>query len=236
MIRAMLTVFAVLASVFAMTSASAGVSAQDEEPTGFLRTLDGLETAYARRYDPANEHDHANGIKDVSGEATPSSVPTPDRVTTTVLEFTDADAASEAVALLQNDIAVGLVTGDHEATADDLEPIGLGDQAFLYLGEPDDDGELTGALVVLDGNLGIIVTANGPADSIEPSLMAFTGFMLDAEIGRDDVQIGEFANSTGGTFDLMPSAKDVEVLNGLLPMWDYDLLISDSPIEATPGS
>jgi hypothetical protein len=232
----MVTVFGVVASASAMTSAPAAVSAQDKEPTGFLRTLDGLETAYARRYDPANEHDHANGIKDVSSEATPSGVPTPDRVTTTVLQFTDADAAAEAVALLQNDVAVGLVTGDHGATADDLEPLDLGDQAFLYFGEPDDDGELTGALVVLDGNLGIIVTANGPAASIEPNLMAFTGFMLDAEIKSDEVRIGEFANSTGDTFDLMPSADDSEVLNGPVPMWDYDLPIADSPIEATPGS
>jgi hypothetical protein len=236
MVRTILTVFAVLASAFAMTSTPASVSTQDEEPTGFLHMLDGLETAYARRYDPANEHDHANGIKDVSAEATPSGEATPDRVTTTVLGFTDVDAASEAVAMLQNDIAVGLVTGDHEATADDLEPVDLGDQAFLCLGAPDDDGDLTGAHVVLDDNLGIIVTANGPASSIEPSLMAFTGFMLNAEIGSDDVQIGEFADSTGGTFDLMPSGDDTEVLNGLMPMWDYGLLISDFRVEATPGS
>jgi hypothetical protein len=236
MIGTMLTMFAMLASMLALASAPAGASAQDEEPTGFLRMLDGLETAYARRYDPEHEHGHGNGVKNVSHEATPSGVPTPDRVTTTVLEFADAEAASEAVAMLKNDIAVGLVTGDHGATVNDLEPIDLGDQGFLYLAEPDDNGELIGALVALDGNLGIIVTAKGPADSIEPNMMAFTRFMLDAEIESDEVQIGEFADSTGGTFDLMPSAGDTEVLNGLMPMWDYDLLISDSPVEATPES
>jgi hypothetical protein len=236
MIRTTLAMFAMLASMLALARAPAGASTQDEEPTGFLRMLDGLETAYARRYDPEHEHDHGNGVKNVSREATPSGVPTPDRVTTTVLEFTDADAASEAVAMLQNDIAVGLVTGDHGASVDDLEPIDLGDQGFLYLGEPDDNGEPTDALVALDGNLGIIVTVNGPADSIEPNLMAFTGFVLDAEIESDEVQIGEFADSTGGTFGLMPSAGDTAVLNGLMPMWDYDLLISDFPVAATPES
>jgi len=221
------------ALIATLPGATAPVAAAAQETSDILHMIDGLETAYARRYDSPALHPHLATPE--PGTAMDAGIP--DLVSTTVLEFVDTDAATAALRLLRNDMAIQMLSGQDDVSIDDFEPVDLGDQGLLYIREPGDAGDTaSGSLIVLDGNLGLVVMAHGAVDTIEPALLAFGEFMVRAEPGPAEITFGELADSTGGTFDVMPGRDDADVLRGLVPMYEYDLLLSDSPLEATPAS
>jgi hypothetical protein len=224
------TAMAIFAVFTLLTTSLAPARAQDS-PVDLLPFLDGLESAYARRYDAASMHDHG---EPATPDAAATSAAT--RVEATVLEFeTPADALA-AFTLLQDDEVVSTLAGLDVSFAD-FEQVDLGGGGFLFIGPPVDD-EVEGILLVLDGNLGLVVTGEGGDPSIEQTLLAFGEFMVQAEPGSGEVVLDGNAGSSGGTWDVLPTAADTDVLDGLVPMYDYDLLVSNSPIEpgATPAS
>jgi hypothetical protein len=60
--------------------------------------------------------------------------------------------------------------------------------------------------------------------------------MVAAEPGPDEITIDPVAGSSGGTWDVLPRATDTGVLGSLLPIHEYDLMESDSPIEIPPAT
>jgi hypothetical protein len=115
----------------------------------------------------------------------------------------------------------------------------LGEQAVLYVVPADAGDSYSGLLLIQDGNLGLLISAQGETEAIQETLMAFGEFMVDAEPGGE-IKLGNNADSSGGTWDVMPTAEDRNVLGDLSPMYDYDLLASNHPIEvpeeATPAA
>jgi hypothetical protein len=215
------------------------VAAQDSVDD-LLEYLPGLESAHARKYISS---DHLGFSVLASPEATPeSALPANSTqvVTVTVLEFENAVIVTGLFGSLLNEELAADIMGRSEIDPSVTEIDNLGDQARLYLGEFERSEEpvVAGLLAVQDGNLGFLISGTGPDDSVVHTLREFAQYMLAADPGDDPVVYGDYADSTGGTFDLLPSAaKHGLFLGTLVPMYDYDLLhVGNHPVEATPES
>ncbi len=220
---------AVLLTVF-----SPSASAQDS-PLDLIQYLPGLESAHSRRY---VNHDRLGLPPEfatpVSNEKSAASL-----VEVTVLEFGTPDDVSAAFDMFVNDALIRGILGEDEMEYSVSETVELGDQASLYIVPSEAGDAYSGLLLIQDGNLGLLISAKGETVAIQETLMAFGEFMVDAEPGGEIV-LGNHADSTGGTWDVMPAADDRDVLGDLWPVYDYDLLVSNHPIgepeEATPAA
>jgi hypothetical protein len=196
-----------------------------------LGLLNGLESAYARKYIPVADIDFA----------TPTPAETPSVVLTTVLTFEDEASATSAFAGILNTLTAGIILGEPGADLEATDVNGLGDEARRFVGIEGggDEEHVRGLLAVRDGNLGFLIQAHGSPTSVERALAGFGVFMVAAEPGSGPVMVHDLG-ATGGPFDLMPDNDDKEVLGGLFPVYDYDLLANggEAPIEeiATPSA
>jgi hypothetical protein len=221
-------VFFATALVMACTALPA--SAQ-ESPEEILQYLPGLESANARAYVSTAE-------LGLVPAGTPEATPAPtgvSRVYATVLEFSNEIALTTTWAVMVNDDLFATISGESGLEFTVTRPDDLGDQALLGLAADDHD-ETTGVLIVQDGNLGLLVSAEGEdAEAVETVLRAFGEHMVTATPGTGDITIDPLGGSTGGTWDVLPGAEDTDLLGSLIPLHEYDLLASTSPIEATPA-
>jgi hypothetical protein len=225
---------AILAMTLSMAVSAGSPAAAQDSPTDLLKYLDGLESAYSRRYMAPDEF-ALGSLATPEGAAEQGSTWI---VYTTVLEFTSADEVSSAYSGMVNDEMARIIMDQPNIEFVVDKSVELGDQAHLYVGptEHGDDDEVAGLLIVQDDNLGFMVSAAGSDASIEQTLRDFGEFMVDQEPGTGDISVDEFGFASGGTFDVMPTSTDTDVIGNLIPMFDYDLLVSNSPLEgaATP--
>lgn len=209
-------------------------------PDQMIATLDGVESAYARRYGSAD------GLHNHAAEATPSASPaeTDPAMTDaaiTIIQFATEADAEQAWKLTSGTLVAGAIIGEDPADLTATEMADLGDEATIYL-MPDATGsetEADGILFVRDGTTGIIVQGRGDTSNaaLGERLQAFAGFVLDHPASSDPVAVVHEGVATGGDFARMPGPGDADVLQGLVPLWDYDLMVDDSPIlppDATP--
>lgn len=213
-------------------NATGYAAAAQESPSDLLTNLEGLESAHARGYRAVSEI--ARG-----SSSTPASVANPSSATAvkaTVLGFGFAsDVAVAFDQLLDEDLARFILdTPGMEFSI--AEPAALGDQARIFVGPASDGEETIGLHAVQDCNHGFIVTAKRPGVSFRDTLLDFGSFMVDAESATGDVVISSEGVASGGTFDVLTAAGNLEVLNDMIPMHDYDLLESNSPIEGPPAT
>ncbi|MGC4105091.1 MAG: hypothetical protein QM753_01895 [Thermomicrobiales bacterium] len=202
----------------------AHASANQASPEEMIAALDGLESAYARRYDSHS-----------SSTATPEDLdPAMTHATITILQFTTEDDAKTAWMLTSGTLVAGAII--HESPTDLTARAipGLGDDAMTYL-LPDATGsetEAVGILFVRSGSMGIIVEGEGDTSNaaLSERMQAFAQFALDHEPTSPDVTVVAEGMAEGGDFDRMPGPDDADVLRGLVPMWDYDLTVSNSPL------
>jgi hypothetical protein len=223
-------VFFATALVMACTALPA--SAQ-ESPEEILQYLPGLKSANARSY--VSTADELGLVPAGTPKATPASTGV-SRVYATVLEFSNEITLTTTWAVMVNEDLFATISGESGLEFTVTRPDDLGDQALLGLGTNEHD-ETTGVLIVQDGNLGLLISAEGDdAEVVESTLRAFAGHMVAAEPGTGAVTIDPLNGSTGGTWDVLPGAEDTDLLGPLIPLHEYDLLASNSPIEATPES
>jgi hypothetical protein len=217
-----------------LTVVTPSASAQDS-PLDLLQFLPGLETAHSRRY---VSHEHV-GLPPENATPVSETTSAASLVEVTVLEFGTPDDVSAAFDMFVNDEMIRGILGEDEMEYTVSESVELGEQAFLYVVPADTGDSYSGLLLIQDGNLGLLISAQGETDAIQETLMAFGEFMVDAEPGGE-IELGNNADSSGGTWDVMPAADDRAVLGDLSPMHDYDLLVSNHPIEvpeeATPAA
>lgn len=233
-----LTRRAVLFGLTATVLTPAMTFAQDEETNGsetgqLLAQLPGLQTAWARRYDNPIRHDHL----------TPNATPEPVAVSTrqlsiTIIEFDKEANATLSFAVGLSDDTAAMILGADPADLGESQDIHLGDQATLFTAQDDDSA--SAMLAIRAGNLGYLVTAWGPDEDVVTSVQSVGEFMAGAEPGSGEIVFEGPADSHGGLFDLFPARGDASLL-GLIPMYEYDLLMSDHPMEydddsATPTS
>lgn len=203
----------------AMATATIGMArpaAAQISPEDLLLQLDGLEGAWSRKY-----------IADRKlGFATPAVADdaTPDTLLATVLDFATVEDATRAFATRLNGLTARLILGEPELSLEETAIDGLGDRAAVYTGVRDHhEPEHVALMAVRDGDLGMLLSAWGADGSIVKTVEGVARFMVAAAPGDGPVEVGEFGAS-GGVFDLMPTMADAELLRGLVPMYDYDLL------------
>jgi|GEM_PF-5182860 len=224
LVRYALTLFA----IFTLAGIGHIATAAQPSPEDMLSQLDGLQSAYSRKYVSS---DHRLGFP-TPVPANPSTPVTPDQFTpdimlVTVLEFETADQVTQNFGSVMNGFTAKLILGESDI---DLEETGindLGDRAIVYTGETGtpEDPEQAMLLVVQDGNLGFLISAWGPDASMAVTLTQVAAFMVEAGPGSDPVTV-DGMSAQGGTFDIMPDATDSEILHGLIPLYDYDLLLN----------
>lgn len=235
LIAAIALVIAMLANgLLGTAQASATRQASPEE---MIASLDGLNSAYARRY--VFEDEFAG-----YPNATPISAPE-DRdhgmtaATITILQFATEADAENAWTLTTGSLVAGAIIGEKPADLAATDLPDLGDDGRMYL-LPDATGsetEAAGILFVRDGTTGIIVEGSGETANaaLGERLQEFAGFVLDHKPASPEVMVIAEGMAEGGAFDRMPGRDDEAVLRGLVPMWDYDLMVSDEPIEPGPA-
>lgn len=205
------------------------VGQEESETAALLDQLPGLEAAWAKRYDHPNRHRHDD-------HATPAATDLMTRqLSATILAFdTEANATITFAMGLNEEIAGTLLSAELSSFAPPQD-LDLGGQATLFVAS--EDGEMSALLAIRDGNLGYLVTAWGEDEDVVGSVRAVGQFMVEAAPGNDQIVFEEFGESHGGLFDLFPQSGD-PALDGLIPMYEYDLLVSESPLEypATPAT
>lgn len=228
---------AVVFGLAATAIAPAITNAQDEtsgsETSVILSQLPGLQSAWARRYDNPNRY----GYLDQNATPEPVAVTT-EQLSITILEFDKESNATLSFAMGLSDETAAMILGTEPAAVGEAQDVDLGDQATLFA-TADSDGAAA-LLAIQVGNLGYLVTAWGPDGDVVESVQVAGEYMVSAEPGEGDIEFVEPADSHGGLFDLFPPRDDASLL-GLIPMYEYDLLVSDHPLEyhdhpATPAS
>lgn len=226
---------ALCAAVCAMLlAAQAPAFAAQSDPISMLKQLPGLKAAYARKY---IAEDRLPRIT----PGTPASSPYAGTVVTpTVLKFNSALSLSLAKRLFLNDETIRQMLGEPTGTITKGAAGNAGANAVIYRVRTDiGDGQAHALLIATRGNLGFLIRADGPDAALEPALVAFGRYMVNATPGPDREAVDKPHGSTGGLWDLFPTGSDPDVLRGLVPMYDYDLLgpSGESPIgSATPAS
>ncbi len=219
MTRTIRLVMLTLASALALAAAIAPVAArQDDQGTGqMLSQLDGLTSAYSRKYIADRELGFASPVAADMG--------TPDILLATVLEFGTTADATDAFDTAMHGLAARAILGNMELNLTETAIDGLGDRAVLFTGVRDtiDGQEQVALLAVQDGNLGILLSSWGPDPAMLDTVRAIAAYMVDAEPSTAPVTV-EGPEVTGSTFAIMPSYEQKPLLRGLVPMWDYDLL------------
>ncbi|MGC4190259.1 MAG: hypothetical protein QM589_03380 [Thermomicrobiales bacterium] len=202
-----------------------------------IASLDGLNSAYARRYTFEDEFDgHL--------EAPPISAPE-DRdhgmtaATITILQFATEADAENAWKLTAGSLMAGAIIGERPAdlTATNLPDLGDDGTIYLMSDAAGSETEASGILFMRDGTTGIIVAGTGETSNaaLGKRLQKFAGFALDHKATSSQVAVIAEGMAEGGAFDRMPGRDDEDVLRGLVPMGDYDLMVSDEPIQSGPA-
>ena len=212
-LRIMITLVVLMTAFGAISSATAA----QFSPEDVLNRLDGIETAYARKYIADRELGFVTPV--IADESTPATI------TITVLEFdTDENAISAAEGLI-NPFVAKLILGKPDIDLDARPVVDLGDQAMLFTGVDDrfDPPQHVAMLAVQDGRFGFLIQGSGTNDEMHQTMTDIAAFMLASNVGTEEIILIN-GIAKGSTFDLMPGREDADVLHGLIPMFDYDLL------------
>jgi len=197
-----------------LTNASAQSTTDFVDPT----QAEGFESGYARIYS-------------VDFEAMMEASPSAEGIdmdammkTVTVNGVTfDSDDNAEAYIDAMNKFAEEPVEGV-EINVEDAD---YGDQANMYSADLSEmmgsDMFMTGYYVREGSTVYAVSVIDSDEDTANETAKNVIEFMLDKDAGDGEVQFNEDGTSTGGVFDVFPTADDADVTNGLLPMTDMDL-------------
>lgn len=205
--------------------------ADQEESAELLAQIPGLVSAYARRYDPADSHAHI----EIGDKPIEVSEKTPGRLVINALEFGSAEELTGILGMMLNTDTAGLLMSDQDIELVQ-EPVGDLPRGTTIFYGTDDDGEYKSLLVIPVDNIGYAVTTEGASDVVQETADAIAAFLVDQEPSDAPVVVVSEGIAEGGVFDVFAGVDELEMLNGLIPMYDYDLLVSESPILPTDAS
>ena len=208
-----------------------------EDSSGLLQQIPGLETAYARRYAPASDLPHIDSDVEET-DATPAYM------IIMALEFENEMMLQGVMgSMLSPDIAATIMQWHGEPlTETTLDELPEGNK--VYIGEDEEAHDPYSSLIVLPvGNMGYLVRVDGASEAVQQTANDVASFLAEAEPSDAPVTVVAEGVAEGGAFDVFPGIDDLDMLGGTLPLYDYDLLVSDSPIlpdgatpEASPES
>jgi len=207
-----------LSLVFTFAFSSTTLAVAQDLPAFNPADMEGVESGYGRMYmvDLEMLLSSPEAVEDMAAD-------TPLVGMIGIFTFEDDDAARSNLEPLGDSLTEQ--ANDEGATLE-KEGIDLGDEGYAYTGElpVDESGAMNGAIffVQQDEHIYFVMVLGGeqPADLGQE----WAEYVLDGEIGDDAVELSEDGTSTGGVFDAMPTADDEDLLNGMLPVSDSDLL------------
>lgn len=208
-------------------------AAAQASPGQMIASLDGVDTAYARRYE-FEDHLHGHSDDPVSDPETWDRGMTSASIT--ILSFDSDASAEQAWKLTNGSLVAGTIIHEEPTDLVLTEIPGMGDSAAMYLlpdeATADDDTDATGILFVREGTTGFIIEGEGDSTNaaLGERLQEFATFILDHPSSDDPVTVLHEGNAEGGDFERMPNVDSPETLRGLVPLYDYDLLVSEEPI------
>ena len=207
-----------------------GVSGQQADADEILQNLPGLKSAYARRYAPADE-----GAPMLSGDwPVEPTGRTPQYLLAMVLTFDNALVVQGLVSTMLNpDIAATVLGRSSEGLIPSTNQA-LPKGNVLFAGTDADEHFPYGSLLVLPIGVHVyLLHTEGDSAAVQATADDIAGFIANAEPARSNVSVIRQGVAVGGPFAVLPDAEDAELLNGLYPFADYDLLAGDSPILPT---
>lgn len=220
----------VTASVLSAVGLTRVRAQEEQEDAGqLLQMVPGITSAYARKYLPV-------------GSMLPQSTPqvavteaTPDYLLAMMITFESADTAQTVMhQMLNAEIAAMIMERHAETVTQATDPVELTDRSLFVSDDPEEHHPYASLTVIPMDDLVVLLNTNGMSDAIQPTIDNVANFI--AEQPRDDspIVVENPGIARGGVFEMLPFVDDAEVLGGLEVAWDYDLLVSESPIE--PGS
>lgn len=208
------------------------VTAQDAS-TDLLQQIPGLQTAYARRYAPADDLDWGDFPIEPGEE-------TPHYMLIMALTFDSEMMLRGVLSSMLNASIAGMLMdrADSDLTETSLPTLPNGN--VLFFSEDESANHSYASLLVVPvGEIAYIINSDGDSDAIQETVNTIGEFLAESEPGDSPVTVENEGVASGGPFDAMYGTEDLELLNGLVPLYDYDLLVSESPIlpaDATPDA
>lgn len=189
-----------------------------------LHQIPGLESAYARRYAPADDLSWGDFPIEPNEK-------TPHYMLVMALTFESELMLRGVMGTMLNASIASLLLGRPEDTIVETHLHTLPEGNVLYFSEDKtEDHAYASLLVVPVGNVAYLVNSEGVDAALQVTSNAVGEFIADAEPSDAPVTVEAEGVAVGGPFDVMPGTDDLELLNGLVPLFDYDLLVSESPI------
>lgn len=202
-------------------------SSAQSESSELLGQIPGLKTAYGRRYAPSDALDWGDFPIEPTEE-------TPHYMLIMALTFESEMMLRGVMNSMLNASIAGTILGRPGADLTETSLPTLPEGNVLYFGEDESEGHPYASLLVVPvGNVAYLINSEGDNPALQATANAVGEFLSEAEPGDTPVTVEEEGVATGGPFDAMPGGEDLELLNGLVPLFDYDLLVSDSPILPT---
>lgn len=207
------------------------VSAQDEQEDAgeLLQMVPGITSAYARKYVPAGT---------MISHATPeteATEATPDYLLAMMITFTSAESARGVVReMLTTAIAATIMQRDLSTVYQVTDPAVMTDRSFFVSEDDTESHPYASLLVIPMDDLVVLLNANGMSEAIQPTIDGIADFIVEQPQDDSPIVVENRGVASGGVFEMLPFLEDADVLGGLEHAWDYDLLVSDSPIE--PGT
>ncbi len=207
------------------------ITSAQTDSNELLHQIPGLETAYARRYAPADDLNWGDFPIEPNEE-------TPHYMLVMALTFESELMLRGVMGSMLNASIASMLLGRSEATIVETHLHTLPEGNILYFSEDKTEGHPYASLLVVPvGNVAYLINSEGDDAALQVTSNAVGEFIAEADPSEAPVTVEAEGVAVGGPFDVMPGTEDLEMLNGLVPLFDYDLLVSDSPIlppDATP--
>lgn len=212
-----------LIALLAVTSLLA-TSATAQDTSRLEKELPGVQAGYMRMYLP-------------DPDATPVAEVVEDGSTThTVMfmayRFDSPESAASALETYATDGMKQFFEGDTERQ--DIPD--LGDQAVQVSGTTEADGEDSHTVAVLaQENTDVyMVLAMGGDDTLAGQVVEVATTLIEQDEPETELKLDPNGGSTGSVYGIFAAAEDHELLDGLVPVMDMDLMQGRE--QATPAS
>jgi hypothetical protein len=216
----------IASALFALLTAISllGTSALAQDTSKLEQELQGVQAGYMRMYM-------------VDPDATPvSEVVEHGDTTHTVMvmayRFDSPDSAASALETYATDGMKQFFDGDTER--EDIPD--LGDQAVQVSGttQVGDEDDPTVVVLVQEGTDVYMVLAMNGDDTLAEQVVEMATTIVDEDVPDNEIELDPNGGSTGRIFDVFAAAEDHELVAGLVPVMDMDLMVGRE--QATPAS
>lgn len=206
-----------LLSSFSMSAMAQDTSKLEEE-------LPGVQAGYMRMYLPDPE---ATPVAEVIKNGT-----TTHTVMFIAYRFDTPENAASALETYADEGMNQFFEGDTEQE----DVADLGDKAIqvsgmTHVGDADDP---TVALLVQEGTDVYMVLAMGGDDTLAARVLDAATALIEQDEPDTELKLDPKGGSTGSVYDIFAAAEDHELLSGLVPVMDMDLMVGRE--QATPAS